>query len=384
MSAPFGLPVRSPAADRLVDDGDRARGRRVPLPGARDPRPQPRLGRLHHGAVRSADRLRRRRPLRGFRRPDRLRRRLPAAPLGHPLEALRPARRDPGLPRPRPGHHDRGGAAVATRSSATQAGSFDPVMNVWAISDLHLSFGRPERRDRYAARWRDHAEQDRAGLARGRPAGGRRPPARRPVDGPEPSRGPARPGMARGAARHQGPRPRQSRSLVERRGARPPDPAPPDGRRGRRRRGRRRHHRLRRRAARRPRPTTRTRPIGSPPTAPSGRWSRAWTMRRDCAATAIGPSTSSGITRPSTHGRPGPWVERFERAGVTACVYGHLHIQAQWSTGRPGHRPRASATTASPPTPSASGPSGSTAESTRLEPGRPSARGLSRSAIGLG
>ena len=30
-------------------------------------------------------------------------------------------------------------------------------MNVWAISDLHLSFGRPERRDRYAARWRDHA-----------------------------------------------------------------------------------------------------------------------------------------------------------------------------------------------------------------------------------
>ena len=36
-------------------------------------------------------------------------------------------------------------------------------MNVWAISDLHLSFARPERRERYAARWRDHAariEQD--------------------------------------------------------------------------------------------------------------------------------------------------------------------------------------------------------------------------------
>jgi predicted phosphohydrolase len=30
-------------------------------------------------------------------------------------------------------------------------------MNVWAISDLHLSFARPERRERYAARWRDHA-----------------------------------------------------------------------------------------------------------------------------------------------------------------------------------------------------------------------------------
>jgi predicted phosphohydrolase len=30
-------------------------------------------------------------------------------------------------------------------------------MTVWAISDLHLSFARPERRERYAARWRDHA-----------------------------------------------------------------------------------------------------------------------------------------------------------------------------------------------------------------------------------
>jgi uncharacterized protein len=30
-------------------------------------------------------------------------------------------------------------------------------MNVWAISDLHLSFARPSRRERYAARWRDHS-----------------------------------------------------------------------------------------------------------------------------------------------------------------------------------------------------------------------------------
>ncbi len=30
-------------------------------------------------------------------------------------------------------------------------------MNVWAISDLHLSFARPIRRERFAARWRDHA-----------------------------------------------------------------------------------------------------------------------------------------------------------------------------------------------------------------------------------
>jgi predicted phosphohydrolase len=30
-------------------------------------------------------------------------------------------------------------------------------MNVWAIADLHLSFARPESRERYAGRWRDHA-----------------------------------------------------------------------------------------------------------------------------------------------------------------------------------------------------------------------------------
>jgi uncharacterized protein len=30
-------------------------------------------------------------------------------------------------------------------------------MRVWAISDLHLSFAQPERRDRFAGRWRDHA-----------------------------------------------------------------------------------------------------------------------------------------------------------------------------------------------------------------------------------
>jgi predicted phosphohydrolase len=31
------------------------------------------------------------------------------------------------------------------------------------------------------------------------------------------------------------------------------------------------------------------------------------------------------------HRRPGPCVERFEQASVTACLYGHLHIESQWS-----------------------------------------------------
>jgi predicted phosphohydrolase len=36
------------------------------------------------------------------------------------------------------------------------------------------------------------------------------------------------------------------------------------------------------------------------------------------------------------HGRPGPWVERFEQARITACVYGHLHTERQWSSAVQG------------------------------------------------
>ncbi len=33
------------------------------------------------------------------------------------------------------------------------------MATVWGIADLHLSFARPDRRERYAARWRDHADK---------------------------------------------------------------------------------------------------------------------------------------------------------------------------------------------------------------------------------
>jgi len=36
-------------------------------------------------------------------------------------------------------------------------------MTVWAIADLHLSFAHPDRRERYAGRWRDHAAKIEAG-----------------------------------------------------------------------------------------------------------------------------------------------------------------------------------------------------------------------------
>ena len=32
-------------------------------------------------------------------------------------------------------------------------------MRVWGLADLHLSFARPDRRERYAARWLDHAKK---------------------------------------------------------------------------------------------------------------------------------------------------------------------------------------------------------------------------------
>jgi predicted phosphohydrolase len=37
------------------------------------------------------------------------------------------------------------------------------------------------------------------------------------------------------------------------------------------------------------------------------------------------------------HRRPGPCVRRFEEAGVTACLYGHLHIEGQWSLAVQGN-----------------------------------------------
>jgi len=38
------------------------------------------------------------------------------------------------------------------------------------------------------------------------------------------------------------------------------------------------------------------------------------------------------------HGHPGPWVDLFEQHGVTACLYGHLHTQGQWASAVRGRR----------------------------------------------
>lgn len=38
------------------------------------------------------------------------------------------------------------------------------------------------------------------------------------------------------------------------------------------------------------------------------------------------------------HGHPGPWVELFQEHRVTACLYGHLHSQSQWISAVRGWR----------------------------------------------
>ena len=208
-------------------------------------------------------------------------------------------------------------------------------MNVWAISDLHLSFGRPERRDQYGGRWRDHADK----IARG---------WREVV---RPSDVVLLPGDFSMARNH-----RELQPDLEWLGALPGTKVLSPGNHDRwwneteavRRLLRRSMvavggdaaevrdlvvcvHSGRTHVERR----GRTRPTAYPPTAS---WSRS------TALAAPGPGVAGlgggGDRRIyvlwhfppfDANGRPGPWVERFERAGVNACVYGHLHIQGQWS-----------------------------------------------------
>ena len=203
-------------------------------------------------------------------------------------------------------------------------------MNVWAIADLHLSFARPDHRERYAGRWRDHAEAigrhwrevvrhgdvvllpgdlsmarnhrdlqpDLAWLDRlpGTKvlSAGNHDAWFNDVDKVRP--------MLRRSLLAVGGDAVEARGLVAcgTRGA----PVPADD------------------------PTPEAR-------AESDRELAALDRALGHAAALRAPGAPLFVLwhHPpfDQHGRPGPCVERFEAAGVTACLYGHLHIQGQWS-----------------------------------------------------
>lgn len=208
-------------------------------------------------------------------------------------------------------------------------------MNVWAISDLHLSFSRPDRRERYAARWRDHAARIAAGWRE----------AVRPGDVV------LLPGDLSMARNH-----REVQPDLEWLGGLPGIKVLSPGNHDRWWNGSGPVRRILRRrmvavdgdaaevagvvvCGLRGAPT----PVeGSPDADPIA-------LDRELRALDSGLEEAArlrGGDRPlyvlchyppfDRHGRAGPCVERFERAGVTACVYGHLHIQAQWSTAAQG------------------------------------------------
>ena len=212
-------------------------------------------------------------------------------------------------------------------------------MNVWAISDLHLSFGRPERRDHYAARWRDHADK----IARG---------WREVVRPADVVLLPGDLSMARNHRELQpdlewlgrSPAPRSSRPGITIAGGMTTEAV----------------RRLLRRSmvavggdAAEVRGLVVCGTRGAP--APTGETTEADRLAADRELESLDRALDQAAQlrgdgdRPlyvlwhfppfDANGRPGPWVERFERAGVTACVYGHLHIQGQWSLAVQGDGP---------------------------------------------
>ncbi|RUL89735.1 metallophosphoesterase [Tautonia sociabilis] len=204
-------------------------------------------------------------------------------------------------------------------------------MAVWAISDLHLSFARPDRRERYASRWRDHAQAIeghwRAIVGRGDLV--------------------LIPGDISSARNH-----RELQADLDWLGRLPGlkvlAPGNHDSWWGR-------VEAIRPMLRRSQRAVdgdaiveagavlcgARGTPVVSEEEATDS--DRLATSRALETAEAM-LSAASALRSPGMpllvlwhhppfdqHGRPGPWVPLFERAGVTACVYGHLHAELQWS-----------------------------------------------------
>jgi uncharacterized protein len=203
-------------------------------------------------------------------------------------------------------------------------------MNVWAIADLHLSFARPDRRERFAERWRDHAtkiEHEWRTVVR-----------RDDLV--------LLPGDLSMARNHRDVQP--DLAWLDRL---PGTKVLSAG-----------NHDVWWNGAEKIRPMLRPSLLavggdaiathgvivcgtlgaevvdGDPDAARSAPWERELTALDQALASASSLRTGNEplfvlwhYPPFDQHRRPGPCVARFEAAGVTACVYGHLHIQGQWS-----------------------------------------------------